>query len=483
MTRRPEHDTGHYILAVSEMNLLLLYILVFSVHSVLSLTDGEKFSALEKRVADLEKTLSSLEPLFVERYGLIRHCTTPVVQHGEANCPDKLDPGAKCSLVCNPGYIATPGKEGTQCQEDGFWTKELQCEIPLVMVAGGAEGEGASRVELISMYPSTGCAKDIAEMPLIEGAPRSLHNLLYVPPERVLACNGMATKNEATCDALDISQNIWKHHSYPNKGDSMSDAFCDIDSLSSRSSHLCTNNPDRKKGRYAAAGIHVGGETIIAGGMVYDGEGHEPSSAIRKFGYDSWTSLTFRGSEELRKERAFFCAVKVKESGFLSIGGLSQGHQGNVVEQSAEYRRVKGGMKSIGAVSDMSIPRSGHGCSGLPGDDISILVSGGTTGFGKNALSYSEIFSWRNNSWRNVAEMNTGRFGHAVVSVGEKIFAIGGDEKNPSNILDTIEEYDVEKNSWRILKTKMRRPRANFGYTLVPHSIFKGCTVSRPLDE
>merc|ERR1712013_929054 len=185
----------------------------------------------------------------------------------------------------------------------------------------------------------------------------------------------------------------------------------------------------------------------------------------------------------LEKRRAFFCTAKIKESGFLSVGGLSKGRQGNVVEQSAEYTRVGGGVKSIGDVSDMSIPRSGHGCAGVPGDDISVLVSGGTTGFGKNALTFAEIFSWRNNTWNNVAEMNKGRFGHALVAVGEKIFAIGGDEKNPNNILDTIEAFDVENNTWKLLRTKMKRPRANFGYALVPHSIFKGCTVNRPLDE
>ena len=459
---------------------------MFSVKTIVGLTDGEKIFALEKRVEDLEKTLSGLETLFVERYGLIRRCTTPVVQHGEVDCPDKLDPGAWCSVVCNPGYIVTPGQGATQCQEGGFWTKELQCEIPLVMVAGGAESDGASGVELISLYPSTGCDKDIADMPLIEAAPRSLHNLIYVPPEKVLACNGMTTKNQATCDALDISGNSWKLHSYPNMGDSMTDAFCSLGSLDDFTrKHMCssskTNDPDRKKGRYAAAGIHVGGEIIIAGGMVYDGKGHTPSNTIRQYGYDKWGSM--KGSKKLKKRRAFFCTAKIKESGFLSVGGLSKGRQGNVVEQSAEYTRVGGGVKSIGDVSDMSIPRSGHGCAGVPGDDISVLVSGGTTGFGKNALTFAEIFSWRNNTWNNVAEMNKGRFGHALVAVGEKIFAIGGDEKNPNNILDTIEEYDVEKNTWKLLRTKMKRPRANFGYTLVPHSIFKGCTVNRPLDE
>ena len=100
------------------------------------------------------------------------------------------------------------------------------------------------------------------------------------------------------------------------------------------------------------------------------------------------------------------------------------------IEESREER------EKLTKAADMSIPRSGHGCAGVPGENLSFLVSGGTTGFGKNALTYSEIFNIKENSWRNVAQMKTGRFGHAVVAVGEKIFAIGGDEKNPSNLLD-----------------------------------------------
>ena len=46
-------------------------------------------------------------------------------------------------------------------------------------------------------------------------------------------------------------------------------------------------------------------------------------------------------------------------------------------------------------------------------------------------MADSEIFNWNRNSWKNVAAMNIGRFGHAVVTVGEKVFAIGGDDRNP----------------------------------------------------
>ena len=131
----------------------------------------------------------------------------------------------------------------------------------------------------------------------------------------------------------------------------------------------------------------------------------------------------------------------------------------------------------------MITPRSGHACTGVPGNDFSVLVSGGTKGFDQTAIADSELFDWKTNSWKNVASMKAARFGHAVVAVGEKIFAIGGDDRNPNNILDTIEEYNVNENSWKIIKRKLKKGRSNFGYTLVPHSIFDGCVVSRPLNE
>ena len=79
--------------------------------------------------------------------------------------------------------------------------------------------------------------------------------------------------------------------------------------------------------------------------------------------------------------------------------------------------------------------------------------------------------------------MTSPRFGHALVTVGPKVFAIGGDDRNPNNILDTIEEYDLKTNTWRTHETRLNRPRSDFGYTLVPHSMFLGCVVSDTLSE
>jgi len=443
--------------------------------------ESDRIAELERKVKDLETALNDLEPLFVARYGLTRHCLPPIVAHGEAKCDSKLSPGSECTLICDAGYIETPGKSAATCREGGVWSSELQCEVPLVLISGGSEESDESDMELLSFYPSTGCDISLSEPPFVDGKPRSLHNLLYVPPQNVLACNGMSGENVATCEQLNITSNTWKHHSKPNKGSAAFDALCDIDS--SVMSYRCKLNPEKGKGRYAAEALYIDDQIIVAGGMVYDGHGHEPTNTVRHHDIDGLGSYWAKvGGGPMEKKRAFFCSAKVKNNGFLAIGGLGHDGKSNVVEQSVELIRTDRSTEPS-LKADMSLPRSGHGCTEIPNKKSSVLVSGGTTGFGHNALVYSEVFDWARNSWETVAEMRKGRFGHALVAVGEKVFAIGGDEKNPRNLLDTIEEYDIQRNMWKTVSKKLKKPRANFGFTLIPHSMFKGCVLNKPLNE
>merc|ERR1719228_740576 len=110
-------------------------------------------------------------------------------------------------------------------------------------------------------------------------------------------------------------------------------------------------------------------------------------------------------------------------------------------------------------MSDLNTPRSGHGCTYIPGEDHSIIVTGGTKGFGEAAMESVEIYNTETKSWTHAGGMTIGRFGHAVVTVGDKIFAIGGDGKNPHNIMDTIEEYDVVSKSWKIIEKRLNKAR------------------------
>jgi len=474
---------------------IFLLLLVLSIGNVKTVSDVQRITALEERVASLEATLNNLEPFLESRYELKRKpktCRRPLVPNGFADaCDEDVKPGDQCGVMCNAGYIQTPGKAVTTCQKDGSWEGELVCEIPLVVVSGGNtdNGQGGdSGVEILSLYPSKGCNTSIPDMPLDGGAHRSAHNLIYEPPKTMLACNGMSNnKNLATCDTWTFGKGFWTHHSYPNKGLLMMEQLCNMDMGGSNS--MCGDNPNKAKGRYAAQAFHLNGKNHILGGMVYDKRGHDPVKTWREtniLGSDSWGGGLMGHDKGMEKKRAFFCAVNVQDTGALAIGGLGHSNRGNIVEKSVEYKRLGmnfHSLKDISQFSDMSIPRSGHGCAGIPGDDFRVLVSGGTQGFGQPALSSAEIFDWKTNSWKNVAQMKKGRFGHAVVTVGDKIFAIGGDDRNQNNVFDTIEEYDVKKNSWTTIGQKLSIPRSNFGFTLIPHSIIDGCVISKPLNE
>ena len=67
-------------------------------------------------------------------------------------------------------------------------------------------------------------------------------------------------------------------------------------------------------------------------------------------------------------------------------------------KKSAEFREFENSELMIEDVADMSTPRYGHGCNLVPGDDVSVLVSGGMTERGKTATHSSEIFHWNSNS-------------------------------------------------------------------------------------
>ena len=210
----------------------------------------------------------------------------------------------------------------------------MKCEIPLLLVSGGtvdSSNDGDSVVEVISFHQSTGCDISLPDMPLAGGSHRTLHNLVYVPPWTVLACNGLTNQKEATCDGLDLrnTNNTWGHHSYPNEAhyDMMSDVYCSDEYSRRQYRERCDKGTrmerERKKGVYAAQSVNVGATTFIAGGMVYDKKGHDPTGIVKKLSaglHQYWPK-----DEDLEKKRAFFCAVKVKDRGYLAIGGLSNG--------------------------------------------------------------------------------------------------------------------------------------------------------------
>ena len=79
--------------------------------------------------------------------------------------------------------------------------------------------------------------------------------------------------------------------------------------------------------------------------------------------------------------------------------------------------------------------------------------------------------SWSNKTWSPLGEMMVGRFGFALVNIGGAVFAVGGDTREGSaNYLDSIERFDSTTQTWSLDHQRLKFPRSNFAFTLLPHS-------------
>jgi len=454
----------------------------------LSLGDSncqEKDGGLEKRVSRLEKIIEDMEETWVARYGLIRRCTTPIVEHGIAQCTEetKMKPGTTCSLVCNSGYIATPGRSSTKCLENGWWSLELQCEEPLVVIAGGQISDDVhdSSIEVIDFTASKSkCRLNIPDMPVRDGTPRNLHSLIYHPSKsELLVCNGLTKKNEATCDSWNITARggSWKPHSFPNKGSRLMNM---MDEMNERSlMGLPAQNPDRKKGRYAAESHTINGHPVILGGMIYDENNHKPTETSRKLSWGGYEWKLANGLSQctnLGMKRAFFCSVKVHEAGMINIGGFSVNEVvSNVTMRSCSSKSfMKPAYDRRNRFPNIPTPLSGHGCTMLP-ESYDILVAGGSRNEGDNARSNSYLYSWDKNEWAETGGISNARFGSRMVTVGDGVYILGGKEWNPEVYLNSIEQFDAKSKTWKMVERTLNKPRAHFGFALIPRSLFPDC--------
>jgi len=451
-----------------------------------SLVQAGKTASLEARVSKLEKIIEDMEELWVERYGLIRRCTTPKVEHGLADCDtsNKMKPGTKCSVICNSGYIATPSQSVTECLESGWWSTQLQCEVPLVVVAGGQVGDDMvdSSIEVIDFNNNTTCHLNIPDMPERDGKPRNLHSLIYNPrTSELLVCNGLSDASKATCDSWNMTdtESSWTGHSFPNKGDKFEES---ADRMAETYAHFNAYgplsrkpmNPDRKKGRYAAEVLTINNDPVILGGMVYDDKNHRSTETTRRYTGGDW-SRALRSCQNLKMHRAFFCTVKVQEAGMISIGGFSENSVVNKVTLRTCGGSFDKSFKKRDSIADLPSPLSGHSCTMLS-DSYDILVAGGSRNQMDNAQSSSYLYSLEKNEWTQTGSIVNPRFGGRMVTVGDGVYILGGKERNPEVYLNSIEQFDAKSNDWKVVGRSLIKPRAHFGLALVPRSLFPQCS-------
>ena len=84
---------------------------------------------------------------------------------------------------------------------------------------------------------------------------------------------------------------------------------------------------------------------------------------------------------------------------------------------------------------------------GVAALDSKIYVTGG--GDGLQLLSRVDCYDPDTNTWSQLPDMNIARFGHSLVSLHGRLYAIGGD------CVDSVEVFDPNNNMWTVLQKKL----------------------------
>jgi len=87
-----------------------------------------------------------------------------------------------------------------------------------------------------------------------------------------------------------------------------------------------------------------------------------------------------------------------------------------------------------------------------------------------STLTVLDVKAQEENTWTGLAPMQRGRLGLGVVSINDKIYAIGGYTKTGSHI-DTNEEYNPQTNTWTY-KTPLPTPMGHFAIAVYQHKIY-----------
>lgn len=142
------------------------------------------------------------------------------------------------------------------------------------------------------------------------------------------------------------------------------------------------------------------------------------------------------------------CTVTTSPTTILVTGGRDGDNR--VVELdivTGQYRRM----------SDMTEEREGHGCTRIGNK---VVVVGGWRD------KTSEILDLDTETWSMAGNMTKERWAAQLVTVNGRVLVMGGEDVD-GNRLDTVEELDMGRRTWRRLGVRMKRQRREFAATVI----------------
>jgi len=149
------------------------------------------------------------------------------------------------------------------------------------------------------------------------------------------------------------------------------------------------------------------------------------------------------------------CVVKISNEDFLIIGGDDgQDESTRIVKFNTRSGKWEDNWGSL------LQGRSHHGCTYTSGK---IIVAGGWNG---HELKSTEIIDVDSRQSRSASNMRERRAYFALVTVNNKVLAIGG--YNGGKSLSSVEEFNLEEETWSVAPYSLDEARDQFGYMVVP---------------
>jgi N-acetylneuraminic acid mutarotase len=200
------------------------------------------------------------------------------------------------------------------------------------------------------------------------------------------------------------------------------------------------------------------GSVLVVGGAIDpDGQAVLASAELYDPATGSWTD-----TGNLATARQGHTATPLPDGKVLVTGGIGPfvGPTDSVALASTElYDPLSGRWTTVAGLGDA---RFGHTSTLLT--DGSVLVAGGTAGFGI-LLTSAEVYDSSSGSWTATGGMIEARHGHKAVLLADgNVLVAGGSDGNGQ--LDAAELYDLTGTSWTVIEN-MLSPREYHTVTLL----------------
>ncbi len=101
------------------------------------------------------------------------------------------------------------------------------------------------------------------------------------------------------------------------------------------------------------------------------------------------------------------------------------------------------------------------------------MIIAGTLPFANQNQTRSDIYNIETNTWEVTGNTNLGRAGAQLISIGSRVFAMGGWGIPATLTTKTVEEYHYNNRSWTLLSNSMIQARRYVGALTVPALLFR----------